>query len=136
MALNYVTRELSNLACYDYFTPDTQRVIVQTQTFLDQELQILMCRPTELSSLIITIVWESSEVHWQKQFQVFLNKLTAKFNKILIIFDSFYISLLSNEYKTGNKRLVHSFIIGLISNLRAMLGKPNYSSNLYLFEHA
>jgi hypothetical protein len=90
MALNYVTRELSNLACYDYFTPDTQRVIVQTQTFLDQELQILMCRPTELSSLIITIVWESSEVHWQKQFQVFLNKLTAKFNKILIIFDSFY----------------------------------------------
>jgi 2-polyprenyl-3-methyl-5-hydroxy-6-metoxy-1,4-benzoquinol methylase len=53
-----------------------------------------------------------------------------------LIFDSFYISLLSNEYKTGNKRLLHSFLIGLISNLRAMLGKPNYSSNLYTFEHA
>jgi 2-polyprenyl-3-methyl-5-hydroxy-6-metoxy-1,4-benzoquinol methylase len=53
-----------------------------------------------------------------------------------LIFDSFYISLLSNEYKTGNKRLVHSFLIGLLSNLRAMLGKPNYSSNLYIFEHA
>jgi hypothetical protein len=44
--------------------------------------------------------------------------------------------LLSNEYKTGNKRLLHSFLIGFISNLRAMLGKPNYSSNLYTFEHA
>lgn len=53
-----------------------------------------------------------------------------------LIFDSFYISLLSNEYKTGNKRLLHSFCIGLLSNLRAMLGKPNYSSNLYCFEHA
>ncbi|MEN9960407.1 MAG: hypothetical protein RL045_658, partial [Bacteroidota bacterium] len=53
-----------------------------------------------------------------------------------LIFDSFYISLLSNEYKTGNKRLLHSFLIGFISNLRAMLGKPNYSSNLYTFEHA
>lgn len=53
-----------------------------------------------------------------------------------LIFDSFYISLLSNEYKSGNKRLIHSFFIGLISNLRAMLGRPNYSSNLYLFEHA
>ena len=53
-----------------------------------------------------------------------------------LIFDSFYISLLSNEYKTGNKRLLHSFCIGLLSNLRAMLGKPNYSSNLYIFENA
>ena len=53
-----------------------------------------------------------------------------------LIFDSFYISLLSNEYKTGNKRLLHSFFIGLLSNLRAMLGKPNYSSNLYIFENA
>ena len=53
-----------------------------------------------------------------------------------LIFDSFYISLLSNEYKTGNKRLLHSFLIGFVSNLRAMLGKPNYSSNLYTFEHA
>jgi 2-polyprenyl-3-methyl-5-hydroxy-6-metoxy-1,4-benzoquinol methylase len=53
-----------------------------------------------------------------------------------LIFDSFYISLLSNEYKTGNKRLLHSFFIGLISNVRALLGKPNYSSNLYTFEHA
>jgi 2-polyprenyl-3-methyl-5-hydroxy-6-metoxy-1,4-benzoquinol methylase len=70
-----------------------------------------------------------------------ITALAAKYGFTLkksrgLIFDSFYISLLSNEYKTGNKRLLHSFCIGLLSNLRAMLGKPNYSSNLYFFEHA
>ncbi len=68
-----------------------------------------------------------------------ISALAAKYGFTLkrsrgLIFDSFYISLLSNEYNSGNKRLLHSFFIGLISNLSAMLGKSNYSSNLYIFE--
>ncbi|MCX6193032.1 MAG: class I SAM-dependent methyltransferase [Cytophagales bacterium] len=68
-----------------------------------------------------------------------ISALAAKYGFTLkrsrgLIFDSFYISLLSNEYKSGNKRLLNSFFIGLISNLSAMLGKSNYSSNLYIFE--
>lgn len=51
------------------------------------------------------------------------------------VFDSFYISLLSNQYKTGYKKIIHAFIIGLWSNISAYLGKGNYSSNLYIFEH-
>jgi hypothetical protein len=51
------------------------------------------------------------------------------------IFDSFYISLLSHEYKTGKKKLISSFMVGLWSNLSAYFGKGNYSSNLYIFEH-
>jgi len=51
------------------------------------------------------------------------------------IFDSFYISLLSHEYKTGQKKFISSFIIGLWSNILAYFGKGNYSSNLYIFEH-
>jgi len=51
------------------------------------------------------------------------------------IFDSFYISLLSHQYKTGNKKIISSFIIGLWSNISAYVGKGNYSSNLYIFEH-
>lgn len=53
-----------------------------------------------------------------------------------LIFDSFYISLMSHEYKNGSKKIILSFIIGLISNLKAWLGGGNYSSNLYIFEHA
>lgn len=53
-----------------------------------------------------------------------------------LIFDSFYIALLSNQYKYGNKKLIASFIIGLISNLKAYFKTGNYSSNLYILEHA
>lgn len=52
------------------------------------------------------------------------------------IFDSFYIALLSHEYKTGNKKLVASFLIGLWSNALAYFKTGNYSSNIYIFEHA
>ncbi len=52
------------------------------------------------------------------------------------LFDSFYIALLSHENKTGNKKLLSSLIIGLYSNLSAWLKTGNYSSNLYIFEHA
>jgi SAM-dependent methyltransferase len=51
------------------------------------------------------------------------------------IFDSFYIALLSHQYKTGSKKMLLSFIIGLWSNLLAWTKTGNYSSNLYIFEH-
>lgn len=53
-----------------------------------------------------------------------------------LIFDSFYISLMSHEYKSSSKKIIASFIIGLVSNMKAWIGKGNYSSNLYIFEHA
>jgi 2-polyprenyl-3-methyl-5-hydroxy-6-metoxy-1,4-benzoquinol methylase len=52
------------------------------------------------------------------------------------VFDSFYISLLSHEYKTGSKKLVASFFVGLWSNILAYFKTGNYSSNIYIFEHA
>ena len=51
------------------------------------------------------------------------------------IFDSFYIALLSNQYRSGSKRLIHSFFIGLWSNLLAWTKTGNYSSNVYIFKH-
>lgn len=53
-----------------------------------------------------------------------------------LLFDSFYISLLSNEYESGKKKLISSFITGAFSNLKAFIFSGNYSSNLYFFEHA
>ena len=51
------------------------------------------------------------------------------------IFDSFYIALLSHQYKTGSKNMVMSFAVGLWSNILAWTKTGNYSSNLYIFEH-
>ncbi len=52
-----------------------------------------------------------------------------------LLFDSFYISLLSNEYQSGKKKLFSSFVTGAFSNLKAFIFHGNYSSNLYIFEH-
>lgn len=47
-----------------------------------------------------------------------------------MIFDSFYVSLLSEKYKTGNSFSLKAFWVGLISNLRAKRSKE-YSSHIY-----
>lgn len=51
-----------------------------------------------------------------------------------MIFDSFYVSLLSEEFKTGKKGFVSGFLIGLISNLVGVISKRGHSSNIYVFE--
>jgi len=49
------------------------------------------------------------------------------------IFDSFYISLLSEKIKTGKSNYFRGFCLGLRSNLSAITTK-NYSSNLFIFK--
>ena len=51
-----------------------------------------------------------------------------------MIFDSFYVSLLSEEFKTGKKKFINGFIIGFISNLAAIISKRGHSSTIYVFE--
>ena len=52
-----------------------------------------------------------------------------------MLFDSFYISMLSEEMKSGQKKMLKGAIAGLISNLSAALKTGEYSSHLYLIEH-
>ena len=65
-----------------------------------------------------------------------VNKLFEKHDlhviaKHPLYFDSFYVSLLSEQYKTGKKRLFPAVFNGLISNLQA-LKTGNYSSLIYV----
>lgn len=50
-------------------------------------------------------------------------------------FDSFYVSMLSEKYKTGSIRYFNAFLRGLKSNLKAKQPE-NYSSVIYVFKHA
>lgn len=50
-------------------------------------------------------------------------------------FDSFYVSMLSEKYKTGAIKYPAAFITGLRSNLKASLAE-NYSSVIYIFKKA
>ena len=48
-------------------------------------------------------------------------------------FDSFYVSLLSEEYKTGSKNIIKAFYIGLLSNINGIFSKE-YSSHIYILK--
>lgn len=52
-----------------------------------------------------------------------------------MLFDSFYVSLLSEKYKTGNKFSLKGVWIGLVSNIIAKSTKE-YSSHIYCFSKA
>lgn len=65
-------------------------------------------------------------------------KLFKKHGMVVIetkpmLFDSFYVSLLSEKYKSGKMRFLNGILIGLISNVRA-LASGEYSSIIYIIK--
>ena len=50
-----------------------------------------------------------------------------------MLFDSFYVSLLSEKYKSGKQNFIRAFWIGLKSNIRANRSKE-YASHIYILK--
>ncbi len=76
-------------------------------------------------------LWHFSKRSIQKLFEV----QNMKVVKILPMrFDAFYVSLLSEKYKTGRMNPITAFFIGLRSNLKAKRTK-NHSSLIYCIEN-
>ena len=76
-------------------------------------------------------LWHFSKATIQKIFnsEGFVLKKTKP-----MIFDSFYVSILSEEFISGKKKFIKGFFIGLISNVYALLSKSGHSSVIYIFE--
>jgi 2-polyprenyl-3-methyl-5-hydroxy-6-metoxy-1,4-benzoquinol methylase len=49
-------------------------------------------------------------------------------------FDSYYVSLLSEKYRSGSRRLIPAIVNGFCSNLFALTHQKNYSSLIYIFK--
>jgi|SRR5690606_15323640 len=49
-------------------------------------------------------------------------------------FDSFYVSLLSEKYKSGKMNFIKAFFIGLVSNIRGLFSKE-FSSHIYILKN-
>jgi 2-polyprenyl-3-methyl-5-hydroxy-6-metoxy-1,4-benzoquinol methylase len=49
-------------------------------------------------------------------------------------FDSFYVSMLSEQYKNGKSNLIKAFYIGLMSNIKTLFNAKKCSSIIYIFE--
>lgn len=72
----------------------------------------------------------------KKAIQSLFEKEGMKLEKILPMkFDSFYVSLLSEKYKTGKMNFVKAFFIGLQSNLKAKRNLE-YSSHIYVLKNS
>jgi 2-polyprenyl-3-methyl-5-hydroxy-6-metoxy-1,4-benzoquinol methylase len=75
--------------------------------------------------------WHFSKTAIQKLFQ----KEQMELVKILPMkFDSFYVSLLSEKYKSGKMNYVKAFFIGLWSNIKAK-SDMEYSSHIYVLKN-
>lgn len=51
-----------------------------------------------------------------------------------MLLDSFYISMLSEKYKSGNSKMIRAGFTGLTSNIKAFFNQKNYSSLIYIFK--
>ena len=74
--------------------------------------------------------------HFSKTaIQLLFEKEEMKLEKILPMkFDSFYVSLLSEKYKSGKMNFVKAFFVGLQSNWKAK-GNFEYSSHIYILKN-
>ena len=82
--------------------------------------------------------WDTP-IHLWHFSKLSIEKIFLKYNFTLIekkpmLFDSYYVSILSEEFKTGKKQFINGFIIGLISNIIGISTKRGCSSTIYIFE--
>ncbi|MEC4048161.1 class I SAM-dependent methyltransferase [Flavobacterium sp. SUN046] len=76
-------------------------------------------------------LWHFSKTAIQKLFAQHQLELV---NVLPMKFDSFYVSLLSEKYKTGKMNFIKAFFIGLKSNSYGR-SKSEYSSHIYLLKN-
>ena len=66
--------------------------------------------------------------------QIFKNHEFSLIKTKPMVFDAYYVSLLSEEFISGKKNVIKGFVIGFISNLFGAFTKRGHSSIIYVFE--
>ena len=123
--------------------PNLNKTIKQFERILNTKGKIIIAVPNHKSwdANYYKEYWAAWDVpihlwHFSKET---IEKLFNKHGFILMkkkpmLFDSFYVSLLSEEFKTGKKKFISGFAIGLISNIIGLFTKRGCSSIIYVFE--
>ena len=77
-------------------------------------------------------LWHFSKLSIQKLFK----KEGLKLKKVMPMwFDSFYVCLLSEKYKSGKMNFIKGFFYGFLSNCSGVL-KKEYSSHIYVIKNS
>ena len=70
----------------------------------------------------------------QKSIKLLFGKINMNVTRIIPMkFDSYYVSLLSEKYKSGSSNFVKALWLGFVSNLKARSTKE-YSSLIYILK--
>ncbi|MCB0395281.1 MAG: class I SAM-dependent methyltransferase [Flavobacteriales bacterium] len=117
--------------------------IEKLSTLLDSEgtLIVAVPNPDSWDACHYKTNWAAYDLprHFYHFTPMTMKKLMSKHQLTItkikpMIFDSFYVAMLSSQYKNENKSLsvLRGFSIGALSNIRALFGKKNYSSLIYI----
>lgn len=124
--------------------PDLQEQIAQLKRLLKPTGTILIAVPNfnSYDAQYYGHFWAAYDVprHLWHFSKTAIDKLFKRQNLILenilpMKFDAFYVSLLSEKYKTGNMNYISAFLTGLKSNWKANSTKE-FSSHIYVIKNA
>jgi len=121
--------------------PDLQNTIHKTQQLVKEGGTLIIAVPNfnSFDAKYYKNYWAAFDVprhlwHFSRDAmsKIFSSELELVKTKPMI-FDSFYVSLLSEKYRSGNSFSIKAFFIGLLSNLKAWKNKE-YSSLIYCYK--
>lgn len=124
--------------------PDLQNEILELKRILKPDGVLVIAVPNYNSydAKYYGQYWAAYDVprHLWHFSKTSIKKLFAVQSMVLIKvlpmkFDSFYVSLLSEKYKTGKMNFISGFLTGLKSNLKANKNME-YSSHIYVLKNA
>ncbi len=123
--------------------PDLKAQIEEIKRLLKPEGHLIIAVPNYKSydAVYYKSFWAAYDVprhlwHFSKKsMKAIFEKENLDLKKIKPMkFDSFYVSLLSEKYKTGKMKYLKAIGIGLLSNLKGSFSKE-YSSHIYIFKN-
>ena len=128
--------------------------VLEHVTDLDETINKIKNMLTENGTLIIAVPnYKSFDATYYKSFWAAYdvprhvwhfskNSISRIFDKIKMevinikpmLFDSFYVSMLSEKYKRGRNNFLNAFLVGLWSNIKGVSTKE-YSSHIYILKN-
>lgn len=124
--------------------PDLHETLSNFKRWLKKEGMMLIAVPNHKSwdAKHYKENWAAYDVprhlyHFDKNsMKILLNHFNLEIIKTKPMwFDAFYVAILSEEIKSGQKKIIKGAILGLFSNLRALLINRQFSSQIFMIRH-
>jgi len=124
--------------------PDIEKQIAELKRLLKPNGTIVIAVPNfnSFDAKHYGVFWAAYDVprhlwHFSKTaIKILFEREGLQLQKVIgMPFDAFYVSLLSEKYKTGKMNFIKAFSIGLQSNVKAN-GTKEHSSHIYIIQQA